>query len=46
MAFDTLYEKGNNIWWDGYSNEDIVLFDDFDRSCVKFSYYLKIWSDN
>lgn len=46
MAFKELYEKGNNIWWDGYNSEDVVLFDDFDKTCVKFSYYLKIWSDN
>lgn len=44
--FDNLYEKSNNIWWDGYTNEDVVLIDDFDSTCIKLSYYLKIWGDN
>ena len=44
-TFDDIYEKGNNKWWDGYSNEKIVLIDDMDRSWVKQLYYLKIWCD-
>ena len=44
--FDKIYEKSNNIWWDGYNNEDIILLDDFDNTCTKLSYYLKIWGDN
>ena len=46
VAFDDLYEKQNNKWWDGYSNEKNVLIDDFDRSCLQLAYYLKIWGDN
>lgn len=46
IAFDDLYEKQNNKWWDGYSNEKNVLIDDFDKSCLHLSYYLKIWGDN
>ena len=46
MAFDSLYEKQNNKWWDGYSCEETVLIDDFDKSCLYMSYYLKIWGDN
>ena len=45
-SFDEIYEKSNNIWWDGYNNEKVVLIDDFDRTCIKLSYYLKIWGDN
>lgn len=45
-AFNNLYEKQNNIWWDGYNNEDVVLMDDFDVSCKKLTYFLKIWGDN
>lgn len=44
--FNNIYEKSNNIWWDGYNSEDIVLIDDFDTTCIKLSYYLKIWGDN
>ena len=45
-TFDNIYEKSNNVWWDGYNNEKTVLIDDFDKTCVKLSYYLKIWGDN
>ena len=45
-TFNDLYEKSNNQWWDGYNNEKNVLIDDFDRTCIKLSYYLKIWGDN
>ena len=45
-TFDNIYEKSNNAWWDGYNNEKTVLIDDFDKTCVKLSYYLKIWGDN
>lgn len=45
-SFDKLYEKQNNKWWDGYNNEDAVLIDDFDETCIGLSYYLKIWGDN
>ena len=44
-AFINIYEKSNNIWWDGYNNEEVVLIDDFDKSCLKLTYYLKIWAD-
>ena len=42
LAFDNLYEKQNNKWWDGYNNEEVVLLDDFDLSCKKISYCIKI----
>lgn len=45
-SFDEIYEKENNLWWDGYSNESVVLIDDLDKSWLKLSYYLKIWGDN
>ena len=45
-TFDDIYEKSNNAWWDGYNNEKTVLIDDFDKTCIKLSYYLKIWGDN
>ena len=45
-TFNNIYEKSNNIWWDGYNNEEVVLIDDFDKTWLKLSYYLKIWGDN
>ena len=29
-----------------FGEEKTVLIDDFDKTCVKLSYYLKIWGDN
>lgn len=46
LCFNNLYEKPLNIWWDGYNGEDVVLIDDYDKSGLKLSYYLKIWGDN
>lgn len=45
-TFEYVYEKDNTIWWDGYSNEDIVILDDFDKSWFRMLHKLKIWADN
>lgn len=40
-----LYLKNRNKWWDGYSNEEDVLIDDFGTSDAWMGDYLKTWSD-
>jgi len=40
-----LFLKAQNKWWDGYTGEENVLIDDFDKKGECLSHYLKIWSD-
>lgn len=41
----SLFLKSQNKWWDGYTGQEYVLLDDFDRSGVCLGHYLKIWAD-
>jgi len=46
QAYPDLYCKNASKWWDGYQNQDIVLFDDFDPQCGTWAgRFLKIWAD-
>lgn len=41
------YIKNLNKWWDGYSNEETVLIDEFCPETMSYlAYYLKIWGDS
>lgn len=46
-TYPQFYNKGMSKWWDGYSNEDVVLLDDFSPTHGKYlSDYLKVWADH
>lgn len=42
--FPDYYDKSINKWWDGYSGQDVVLMDDFDKQ-FKDYHGLKRWMD-
>lgn len=43
---DAYLKSANEKWWDGYSGQEVVIIDDFDKYFVKMGYYLKIWLDH
>ncbi|MBA7683374.1 hypothetical protein ES703_91738 [subsurface metagenome] len=43
-TFDDIYLKGQNKWFDGYTNQKTILLDDHDSPCL--GHFLKIWADH
>lgn len=44
--YPDLYSKNASKWWDGYQDQDVVLFDDMDPDCGKWAgRFFKIWAD-
>ncbi len=39
------YLKSQNKWWDGYSDQKVVIWDDLDRGAIGLGHHLKIWTD-
>lgn len=39
------FSTQQNKWFDGYNQEKVILFDDFDKSGVNLSQKMKLWSD-
>lgn len=39
------YNKGQDLWWDGYRGEEVVILDDFDKQGRELHHQLKKWAD-
>jgi len=45
-TFDDSYIKPPTKWWDGYTNQKVVILEDLDKSnCQGLSWFLKTWMD-
>lgn len=42
---EVVYRKNPNKWWDRYTDQPIVVLEDFDQNQACLGYYLKIWAD-
>lgn len=42
--FPDAYIKSNNIWWDGYNGQAVVIMDEVSPNCISAS-HIKQWAD-
>lgn len=40
-----VYVKNNDEWWDGYDQEDVVLWDNFDPNIITYDSFCKLGDD-
>lgn len=45
QEMEGVFTKMTNKWWDGYDNEKVVLFEDWDPTNHYLGHHLKIWAD-
>lgn len=44
-AYNSVYSKQPNKWWDGFDGQHCVLIEDLEPMHEKMSWHLKIWAD-
>lgn len=45
--YPTAYLKDYGVWFDGYSNEDVVLFDEVNKKVAQdLKQHIKRWADS
>lgn len=44
-AYDDIYLKAQNKWFDGYTGQKTIVLDDLDKGGECLGHYLKIWAD-
>lgn len=43
--YDTAYIKSNNVWWDGYNGEDVVIIEEMGPGQIR-AHHINQWADS